>query len=62
MGGPLHDGRVHPVLHRQHGTGCAPKLALQPLKQGPAQALHDHSMQMLILTNMTPHDCRWHGI
>lgn len=60
--GPLHDGCVHPVLHCQHGTGCAPKLALQPLKQGSAQALRDHSMQMLVLTNMTPYGCHQHSI
>lgn len=47
MGGPLHDGCVHPVLHGQHGTSCAPKLALQPFKQGLAQALHSCSKMLI---------------
>ena len=40
VGGPLHDGCVHAILHCQHGTHSSAKLALEPLKQGLPQALH----------------------
>lgn len=48
MGGPLHDGGVHAVLHGQHGTSSAAKLALQSLKKCPAQALQDSGKHMFV--------------
>ena len=52
MRGPLHDGSVHSVLHRQHLADGVTVHALQPLKEGPGQALHI-STQLRTAGNIT---------